>query len=431
MARHADTTIRIFIAGPSDVEADKNHAKSALLEFGRKFSSAFHLRVTTGADAVAAPGIAQEQIFKQAYCDPDIVIVLFWHRFGSPSGTCETGVPDPSGTAAEVARAYKDYATKKRPAVCVFQCRRPVDPSECEPEQLARVTAFFKECKTGGNHQVLYGQYKDEAELAFGVKGCVANSVKELFPDLLTPIGVDSPALSSRFKNTGFHYLFLLKDNDRRNAAKLRTVNESRQMFLLAHTGRSFLDSAYPLAKAVIKQLKGDSHANFSTVLLNPWSEGGLMAALGDPKNKDRRTRVLSRSCTRDELQKAIEQSSFLDKHRMSIAAYRRSIQEQECSGLRDRFRVVLSPFPIPATMFVADERGYYEPYLNVGLADSLPSALDTFECSVDKAASLWTYMREYFHFVEGAALSLDGYLTQAAQIRDAFLTRWPLSPRG
>ena len=91
-------------------------------------------------------------------------------------------------------------------------------------------------------------------------------------------------------------------------------------------------------ASWVIERLAHESIVSCSAALLNPWSEGSLIARLGALRNIGRQMRILSRSCTLEKLKAAIERSLFLDEQGKSIAAHRQTIRDPSDLRVMSRF---------------------------------------------------------------------------------------------
>jgi hypothetical protein len=87
---------------------------------------------------VDAPPAAGEP---QALIDPeldqaDIVLIIFWNRFGTPTAAGTTG------TESEVLRSLDRWSKAGRPQVMIYFCQRPARLERTELEQRLRLLDF-------------------------------------------------------------------------------------------------------------------------------------------------------------------------------------------------------------------------------------------------------------------------------------------------
>jgi hypothetical protein len=92
----------------------------------------------------------QEALNKQLIADTDVVIALFWHRIGTPTGEAE------SGTIEEIELAHENGAY-----VGILRCTRAY-PKELDTAQLDRLREFLE----GIQSKSLTLDYADKAQLA-------------------------------------------------------------------------------------------------------------------------------------------------------------------------------------------------------------------------------------------------------------------------
>ena len=102
------------------------------------------------AHSAAEHGVRpQESLNAQLVEDADIVIALFWHRLGSPTGEAE------SGTLEEIDRAQARGAY-----VAILRCMRSI-PRDVDPAQLQKLNDFFAEVES----RSLMLSYDEDVEL--------------------------------------------------------------------------------------------------------------------------------------------------------------------------------------------------------------------------------------------------------------------------
>lgn len=161
----------LFLAGAGDVVDEQDVIRQVVEEWNVQhglmrgaFITVASWKTTTYPAAGAEP---QEIINRQALDEADIVLGVFWTRFGARTGRAE------SGTEEEVERSI---GTKKN--VMVYFSDRPVSPSTMDSEQYAKVQSFKAKYANRG----LYSTYKDLAEFRDAVRGHLAHLMNDLLP---------------------------------------------------------------------------------------------------------------------------------------------------------------------------------------------------------------------------------------------------------
>jgi hypothetical protein len=122
--------LRIIVASPGDVQAERDALPAVLEELNRGIAAAHGLRLELGRwETDAYPGFHPQG--PQGLIDPilriedcDVLLGIFWKRFGTP--TKEAG----SGTEHEFLRAYAAWQQHGRPQIMVYfnrkqRCPRP------------------------------------------------------------------------------------------------------------------------------------------------------------------------------------------------------------------------------------------------------------------------------------------------------------------
>jgi hypothetical protein len=129
--------------------------------YGRQFGAVIvpiHWKQHSTAEHGVRP---QESLNEQLVEDADILVALFWHRLGSPTGEAD------SGTIEEIQRAHANGAY-----VGVLQCARDL-PRTADLEQLAKLQAFYKEAAPIS----LMLEYRDAAELGRHIDAILSRAV--------------------------------------------------------------------------------------------------------------------------------------------------------------------------------------------------------------------------------------------------------------
>src|SRR5215471_18101175 len=135
--------LRIVVASPGDVQAERDALPAVLDELNRGIAAAHGLRLELERwETDTYPGFHPEG--PQGLIDPilrieecDVLLGIFWRRFGTP--TTDAG----SGTEHEFLRAYAAWQQHRRPQIMVYFNRRdPKLRSTADLAQYAQVLQF-------------------------------------------------------------------------------------------------------------------------------------------------------------------------------------------------------------------------------------------------------------------------------------------------
>ncbi|MEW5980194.1 MAG: hypothetical protein AB1898_30740 [Acidobacteriota bacterium] len=138
--------IRIVAASPSDVQEERDRLPSILEEINDGIAGHLGLRLELSRwETDAYPGFHVEgpQGLVDAALDIeecDVVIGIFWKRFGTPVSTAQ------SGTEHELRRAYEAWKQKRTPQIMVYFNQQAYTPgSPEETDQWSRVLQFKRD----------------------------------------------------------------------------------------------------------------------------------------------------------------------------------------------------------------------------------------------------------------------------------------------
>src|ERR1035441_11118340 len=112
--------IRVVVASPGDVKAERDIVPDVLDERTRGVCRARGVRFEAIRwETDAHPGF--HELGPQGLIDPilrieecDVLLGVFWKRFGSPTSTGETGTED------EIAWAFESWKANRRPGIMVY-----------------------------------------------------------------------------------------------------------------------------------------------------------------------------------------------------------------------------------------------------------------------------------------------------------------------
>lgn len=163
---------RLFLASPSDVQEE--HALVADIvsdwnnQIGQSKGAIIEL-VSWGTHAypsvVSRP---QEIINRQILDSADIVVGIFWSRFGLPTGEAE------SGTEEEIRRSISSGKS-----AMVYFADKPIPPSKVDPDQYMKINRFKDEFKNQG----LYWTYSDLEVFKNDFRRHLAATLEELLSE--------------------------------------------------------------------------------------------------------------------------------------------------------------------------------------------------------------------------------------------------------
>ena len=131
------TMIRVFWSAPGDIADECVAFFETVSEWNDVHSAAQSATLKPVAwktDTFPAAGRPQAVINEQALDTSDILVAVFWSRFGTP-----TGVAD-SGTEEEIRRSV----AAGRPVMLYF-CEREIPAGASDPDQLRRLAQFREE----------------------------------------------------------------------------------------------------------------------------------------------------------------------------------------------------------------------------------------------------------------------------------------------
>jgi hypothetical protein len=178
MAKQAQI-LRVVIGSPGDVQAERDIVCAVVEEVNKSISVDRGLRLETIRwETDAHPGFHPDG--PQGLIDPilriedcDVLVGLFWKRFGTPTKDSS------SGTAHEFRLAYESWKKNRRPQVMVYFNQKSYTPqSKEETDQWGQVLEFRKEFPKEG----LWWPYKGTAEFEKLLRTHLVYFIRANFP---------------------------------------------------------------------------------------------------------------------------------------------------------------------------------------------------------------------------------------------------------
>jgi hypothetical protein len=151
--------LRIVVASPGDVQAERDALPAVIEELNKGVAADRGLRLELyrwetdaypGFHAEGPQGLIDELLRIE---DCDVLIGIFWTRFGTPTKDAQ------SGTEHEIRLAYEAWKKHRRPQIMVYFNQKSCTPkSKAETDQWGQVLEFRESFPKDGLWGVIQGQ---------------------------------------------------------------------------------------------------------------------------------------------------------------------------------------------------------------------------------------------------------------------------------
>lgn len=171
--------VRIVVASPSDVQPERDRLPGVLDELNHSIAADRHLRLDLCRwETDAHPGFHSDG--PQGLIDStlriedcDVLIGIFWKRFGTPVRDAD------SGTEHEFRQAYDSWKLNKRPQIMMYFKEHAYTPiSKAESDQWGKVLGFRETFPA----EALWWRYTTENEFESLVRRHLTNFIRGQFP---------------------------------------------------------------------------------------------------------------------------------------------------------------------------------------------------------------------------------------------------------
>jgi len=171
--------LKVVIGSPGDLQGERDSLAQVFEDLNRGIASerGFHLDLRRWEmDAFPrfheqGPQAAIDESLRIQDCD--IIIGMFWARFGSPVSDAD------SGTEHELQIAYESWKGTKRPNIMLYFKSQPFFPkTEEEADQLGRVYRFKKKFA----QEAVYGDFQDLDDFKRRVSNDLTQLLRALSP---------------------------------------------------------------------------------------------------------------------------------------------------------------------------------------------------------------------------------------------------------
>jgi len=153
--------VRVVLVSPSDVPEERSRVQRVVEELNRHLARVLGFRLSLFRwEDDAAPGLHLEGpqgLLDSAMDIPgaDVVIGIFWGRFGTPVADAR------SGTAHELNRAWEAWRETGHPDVMLYFCERDVRTSTAADAEQLRQLLEFREALPNEQMYGTYGSVED------------------------------------------------------------------------------------------------------------------------------------------------------------------------------------------------------------------------------------------------------------------------------
>jgi hypothetical protein len=165
--------IRVFVASPSDVKEEREHLSKAVEELNRVIGQEKNIILELVRwETNVAPDMGRAQAIINRQVGPyDIFIGIMWKRFGTPTGTAD------SGTQEEFDTAFECWKKTRSPRIMFYFNQAPytLRTSE-EADQVRRVLEFRSQLQKQG----LIWEYSGPDEFERSVREHLSAAIREL-----------------------------------------------------------------------------------------------------------------------------------------------------------------------------------------------------------------------------------------------------------
>jgi hypothetical protein len=138
--------VRVIVVSPGDVAAERDAVKLVVDDLNRRVAPANGCQLSLWRwETDARPGLHLEGLQRliderMEIADSDVVVGIFWKRFGTPTGDAQ------SGTEHELRKASDAWRQNGRPDVMVYFSQQPASPqTSADLQQWQRVLKFREE----------------------------------------------------------------------------------------------------------------------------------------------------------------------------------------------------------------------------------------------------------------------------------------------
>lgn len=159
--------VNIVLVSPSDLKVERQVVQkvianvNTILETLQK-DSQINLKIWENIP----PGVGRANAHLGKYLDienSDVVIGVFWQRFGTPPGEqrSDDGKPYLSGTEEELDKAFQSHKEHGKPYIMIYRkIDKPNLKSDEDFVQYGRMIEFMRNCDPNGRYPAYYVEFQ-------------------------------------------------------------------------------------------------------------------------------------------------------------------------------------------------------------------------------------------------------------------------------
>lgn len=434
MLNNLNFTKKIFVATPSDIKQERICVSNIVNEVNYIVGDMFRVKyevIRWEEDTTPEMGRPQEIVNRQlqiANCD--LFIGIIGNRFGtSTGGKRKDNSLYESGTQEEFELAYSHCKDNDKPKVLFFRSIKNVSTKNIDVEQFVKVDNFFKEFSYDKSHPGLVKEYRSIKEFEKTLRIALIQYAMSIYFDLMKEYDTNNMVLPSGLKQKGFKNIYIPEINDSRNIDKIKSIKNSKAIYLIAHSGYSFVAQFGHRFRDIIEENLQMGN-EFKAVLTNPWSESGFFISLGEAAS-DNMERYFKKIDSKDKTYlnpiKIIESAKWYQVKFMDSINGFNILREKYGAKIQIKF----TRFEIPSSILLTDNECFIEPYLPVNLSERHEKGMLTFEVKVSRSSNLYRHNKKYFNFIWEISDNIETYKKNEEYYREQLNNKLNFSLEG
>ena len=280
--------LRVFIAGPRDVEREKTLVERAVRELSSVLTRTADITlepITYRTGAAPGMGRPQQVIFDDTdFQSIDVFVGVLWLRFGSPSGgRRDSGAPFTSGTEEEFTRAYDLWKAHRKPHILLYRkLDSPDSLSSLDGSQYAKVQRFFARLSAAGPTPGLARELEEGEDIGTWLQSDLTGAVQSLMPQAFTHAREER----GRQWEASIQDVFIHHNTADREYKKRVALKGARSVRLIARSGQSYVGLSGQRYREQIDDLLRRG-GTLDMILAGPWSVPTLQMVRNSEPNLD------------------------------------------------------------------------------------------------------------------------------------------------
>jgi hypothetical protein len=273
--------LRIFVAWPSDVKAERDIAEKVIDDLNEVFKDRdCELEMVDWIKSVPpGPGNPEDRIIEETKPETwDVFLGMLWTRFGSlpKQVKTQTGKLAHSGFEAEYLRAHELWEDHGRPHIMLYRCTTPQGTDKIDADQLKLVQQFFQEIEK--RYELLYQRYDSVAEFEKRLTEDLRNVINEIIsPEARTPQFPHSKSFEDVAEKTGFSN----RENELTNIKTVLTTKFENSIMVCAPSGMGKSRLKDQIQKVLSSNTAGNSQPHYHLIQFDCRTDPSICRSIG------------------------------------------------------------------------------------------------------------------------------------------------------